>query len=215
MCNLYNLRTNQQAVLDLSRALRDNAGNLPPSLYVYPDTSAPIVRVGKHGQRELMRCRWGMPTPPEFVKGEVDRGVTNVRNTGSPHWRRWLGPESRCVVPATAFSEPDPVPDPETSKKGHVWFALDDTQPLFWLAGIWTPWHGVRKKAEGPMDHELFAFLTSEPNEVVAAIHPKAMPVILTDPDEVDLWLTAPTGDALELQRPLPSSRLRIVARAD
>jgi hypothetical protein len=40
-------------------------------------------------------------------------------------------------------------------------------------------------------EHELFGFLTADPNAVVAPIHPKAMPVILTNPDEVDLWLAA------------------------
>ena len=44
------------------------------------------------------------------------------------------------------------------------------------------------------------------------AIHPKAMPVILTTAAEVDLWLAADAPKALELQRPLPDSTLRIVA---
>jgi hypothetical protein len=35
-------------------------------------------------------------------------------------------------------------------------------------------------------------------------IHPKAMPVILTKPDEVETWMTAPADEALKLQRPLP-----------
>jgi putative SOS response-associated peptidase YedK len=48
---------------------------------------------------------------------------------------------------------------------------------------------------------------------VVAPIHPKAMPVILTTRGEVERWLTAPPNDALALQRPLPNSALRIVAR--
>ena len=26
-------------------------------------------------------ARWGMPTPPAFRKGPIDRGVTNIRNT--------------------------------------------------------------------------------------------------------------------------------------
>jgi putative SOS response-associated peptidase YedK len=38
------------------------------------------------------------------------------------------------------------------------------------------------------------------------------MPVILTTPAEIETWLTAPTGDALKLQRPLPDGSLKIVA---
>jgi hypothetical protein len=46
-----------------------------------------------------------------------------------------------------------------------------------------------------------------------ARCHPKAMPVILTTPDEVETWMTAPPDEALKLQRPLPDGALRIVAR--
>ena len=63
--------------------------------------------------------------------------------------------------------------------------------------------------------HELFGFLTTEPNAVVAPIHPKAMPVILTMPAEVDLWLLPDAPKALELQRPLPDDALRIVASGE
>jgi putative SOS response-associated peptidase YedK len=59
----------------------------------------------------------------------------------------------------------------------------------------------------------LYAFLTTEPNAEVGAIHPKAMPVILTTPDEVETWMTAPPDEALKLQRALPDGSLRIVAR--
>jgi hypothetical protein len=44
---------------------------------------------------------------------------------------------------------------------------------------------------------------------------PKAMPVILTTPSEVDLWLSADASKALELQRPLPDDVLRIVASGE
>jgi putative SOS response-associated peptidase YedK len=57
--------------------------------------------------------------------------------------------------------------------------------------------------------------LTTEPNAIVAPIHPKAMPVILTTPEEVDAWMTAPAQKALMLQRPLADSALKIVARAE
>ena len=63
--------------------------------------------------------------------------------------------------------------------------------------------------------HELFGFLTTAANAVVAPIHPKAMPVILRTPAEVDLWLTAETPYALALQRPPPDDALRIVAKGE
>ena len=44
MCNLYNLTTNQQAIRDVARAMTDSLGNLKPSLDVYPDRPAPVVR---------------------------------------------------------------------------------------------------------------------------------------------------------------------------
>ena len=49
-------------------------------------------------------------------------------------------------------------------------------------------------------------------NAEVAKIHPKAMPVILTRPEEWRRWLTAPVAEALPLQRPLPDGTLQIVA---
>lgn len=61
--------------------------------------------------------------------------------------------------------------------------------------------------------NDLYAFLTTEPNAEVGVIHPKAMPVILTTPEEVETWMTAPAGEALKLQRPLPDGALRIMAR--
>ena len=211
MCNLYSMTTNQQAIRDLARAMRDMTGNLPALPDIFPDQPAPAIRTGADGVRELVRARWGMPSPPFVLAGrKVDRGVTNVRNTESPHWRRWLGPASRCLVPFTSFSESARRQD---GKSEPVWFALEDIRPLAFFAGIWTGWTCTRKIAEGEVACELFAFLTTEPNQEVGAVHPKAMPVILTTPDELDTWLAAPWSDARGLQKPLPDGALRIVAR--
>jgi putative SOS response-associated peptidase YedK len=76
--------------------------------------------------------------------------------------------------------------------------------------GRWVSW-----ATAGQTTNDLFAFLTTEPNAIVAPIHPKAMPVILTTPDEADRWLEAETADALALQRPSPDDALRIVAKGE
>lgn len=211
MCNLYTARTNQRAIQDATRYRRDLAGNLQPLPGVYPDYPAPIVRTAADGVRELAMARWGMPSPAFALQGKkTDPGVTNVRNTASPHWRRWLSPEHRCLVPQTAFSEPDKV----EGKSVPAWFALgkEEERPLAFFAGIWVPqWTSVRKIKEGEVTADLYAFLTTEPNAEVCPIHPKAMPVILTEEDELEAWMTAPWAVAKELQRPLPDGLLRVV----
>jgi hypothetical protein len=73
---------------------------------------------------------------------------TSVRNTTSPHWRGWLKPESRCLVPVNSFAEYAPEPNPATGKKDVVWFALNDERPLFAFGGFWTEFKGDRGTAE-------------------------------------------------------------------
>jgi hypothetical protein len=94
---------------------------------VFPDYAAPIAKNQPEG-RELTMARWRMPSPVFALKDKKsDPGVTNVRNVASPHWRRWLGIENRCVVPFTSFSENEVLPD---GTHPPVWFAFDETRPL-------------------------------------------------------------------------------------
>ena len=141
----------------LLRVDRDLVGNLPPLPAIFPDYLAPIVRVGEDGGRELAMARWGMPSSKQAIfeaakrradrlrakgnevdfdallRAEPDGGTTNVRNTASRHWRPWLEPAHRCLVPFTSFSE--------FSKDfgGDIWFALAEERPLAGFAGFWLP----------------------------------------------------------------------------
>src|SRR5450432_4857724 len=115
MCNLYSITTNQAAIIALFRVINRYVGNLPPMPGVFPDYPAPVVRYAA-GERELTIMRWGMPPPPRAGSFPV----TNIRNTTSPHWRGWLKPENRCLVPANSFAEYAPEPNPETKKKDVV-----------------------------------------------------------------------------------------------
>jgi len=230
MCNLYSITKGQAAIIDFTSTMRDLTGNLPSMPSVFPDYKAPVVRNAPDGVRELAMLRWGMPSSQlaqmeaakkraakleaksksvdfkELLRMEPDSGVTNIRNISSKHWKRWLGIEHRCVVPFTSFSEFN------KAHGGDIWFALDESRPLAFFAGIWTNWTSVRKVKEGETTNELYGFLTTEPNAEVAPIHPKAMPVILRTAEEVETWLTASQDRVPSLQRSLPDNSLVIVS---
>jgi putative SOS response-associated peptidase YedK len=205
----------RQVFDDVSDDLVDLTGNLPPMPEIWPDFAAPIIRYAAQGAGfQLSMARWGMPTPPQFLIGKrVDAGVTNIRNLTSPHWRRWLGVQHRCLVPFTAFAEPDTRMGAHRGRP--VWFGLGPDRPLGFFAGMRTDWTSMRKLKEGEVTVDAFAFLTCEPNREVGHIHPKAMPVILTRPEEWQTWLTAPFERARYLQRALPDGELEILVERD
>ena len=77
------------------------------------------------------------------------------------------------------------------------------------FAGIWVPqWTSVRKVKTGFETIDLYGFLTTTPNRIVGPIHNTAMPVILRNAQDVQIWLTQPWAEASFLQRPLPDDEL-------
>ena len=112
MCNLYSITTNQAAIAALFRVVNRYVGNLAPMPGVFPDYPAPVVRNTERRTRNDMMRR-GMPPPPRTGGPPV----TNIRNTSSPHWRGWLKPENRCLVPANSFAEYAPEPTRRPRKR--------------------------------------------------------------------------------------------------
>jgi putative SOS response-associated peptidase YedK len=164
---------------------------------VWPKRLATVARIDAE-EKMLDAMIWGVPrTMPGKRPGTtVTKNITNVRNLTSPFWQSMLtNPERRCLVPFTAFAEPKIG----AGREEH-WFAVS-TASVAAFAGIWRP-------AE---PGNVFAFLTCEPNPLVASLHPKAMPVIL-HPDDYDTWLTADYEDACALATPFPSQLMTLQA---
>ena len=175
-------------------------------LEIFPKSVGPVIR-RQEGKLVWARMRWGLPGPPQFGGAPV----TNIRNLKSPHWRPYLSAEHRCLVPFTAFSEYE-----DNSPKGAKrirWFAPPARNMLF-FAGLSMEWRGDygTKKAPDVGAHQLFSFLTTEANLLVAPVHAKAMPVILRTRAECEEWLNAPAAEIEKIQaRVLPVDALEIV----
>lgn len=183
MCNLYIARRSAAEIAKLFGAAEPSF-TFDETRELYPKALAPVVV--RHGaERRVEMMRWGFPPPPA-----ARAVVTNVRNLASPFWRAALAnPARRCLVPVTQFCEWQG----EKGAKVKRWFSVPSL-PLFAFAGIWRP------TEDGPA----FAFLTCDPNPLVAAVHPKAMPVIL-HPEDHARWLEAADDGGQALAQPFPS----------
>jgi putative SOS response-associated peptidase YedK len=166
-----------------------------PVIEAFPDRPAPVIRQREDGKREWVSMRWGLPGPSAHGQAPV----TNIRNLASPHWRPWLTPEHRCLVPFTLFAEYDDH-TPKGAKK-LAWFARPD-RGMAMFAGFWRSWRGARGPKSAPVEgeHLLFSFLTTDANDLIRPVHAKAMPMILTSQAEYAQWLNAPAGEVEALQ---------------
>lgn len=219
MCNHYANHPEIQKELQTWREYISWSLNvpLPPELAeldkdVWPKREAAVVRHSAADEGAVADImRWGVPlsVPGKRAGTIVTKHVTNVRNLDSPFWRGMLAkPEQRCLVPFACFAEPKMG----AGREEH-WFRISD-QPLAAFAGVWR-WAeapaqpGLDLGGEAPAQQKVFAFLTCEPNPLVAPLHPKAMPVIL-DRQHYAAWLTAEWEEARKLVQPFPSQLMTV-----
>lgn len=193
MCNQYRMRRPVAEIARVFSARVTQPVEWPDN--IYPRMTAPIV-ISVNGDRRVGPMAWGFPTEVEGKTKRISKHVTNARHLESPFWRGALA-RHRCLVPFTEFAEPRPGKD-EHNRPAQWWFKASD-QPIAAFAGLW------RQTEHGPV----FAFCTTEPNALVAPLHPKAMPVILL-PEDHERWLEGSVDDALALQAAYPSQLMRL-----
>lgn len=202
MCNHYRNIPGAQALLltwrefigfDIPASLPDVAEDM------WPKRQGLILRAD-NGAMYAEAMMWGVPcdVPGKRPGTRIKRHVTNVRNLSSPFWRSMLtDPARRCLVPFSSFAEPV-----IGQGRAEHWFTIKD-RPLAAFAGIW------RQTEEG----NAFAFLTCEPNPLVAPLHPKAMPVILPEA-EYRSWLTGAWEGTQALACSYPSQLMEVDSSA-
>lgn len=175
--------------------MREGVRLLDKTWWGMPSPQGVLRKAAKQRADRLIQKHHQRVSPDEFEvlqAAEPNPGVHNVRNTDSPHWRRWLTPEFRTLAPFNSFAEWSNAIGPAGKKLGNTWFAFDGDRPLAFFAGIMAPqWTSIRRVGQEAVTTDLFAFLTTEPNAEVRAVQ-ESMPVILRTAEELELWLTAP-----------------------
>ena len=206
MCNLYSMTRNREAILRLFRVSHNRAAVYETRDAIFPGYQAPIVRKATDGERELVVLNWGFVL---LQKDKAPKRATNIRDdkAQSKFWRTSFE-QRRCLVPASSYCEPKG----EKPATWH-WFSIngDEARPVFTFPGVWTRYKGPLKKNGDTVEQEVFAFMTTEPNELTVSINHERMPVLLSDPVDFETWLSGSTDDAFKLARSYAADQMRIV----
>jgi len=172
--------------------------NIAPSWNVAPTDPLPVVRYeAKDRQRSLEVMRWGLV--PFWAK-DIKVGFANINAKAEgienkPAFREAFQ-RRRCLVPVDNFYEWKKTP---AGKQPYA-IALADGG-LMALAGLWETWRS-------PVGERVcsLAIITTEPNELCAALHNR-MPAILA-PESWPVWLGEEPADEAHLKAllaPYPS----------
>ncbi len=178
MCNLYRMRKSVDEVAGHFRVTPTQGANFAEE--VYPGYPGLVVAEGR-----ARPMTWGFPVRLKSMKPtSKPKAVTNARDDKlhTPFWRPSFE-QRRCLVPATAWAEPE-------GEKGQMtctWHSLPG-EGLFAIAGLWRP------TAEWG-DADTMVMVDSCPQ--MAEIHDR-MPVILK-PDQWQQWTEGTPAEAFKL----------------
>lgn len=199
MCGRYSLRTPPDLLI---RAFGlSEIPPLEPRYNIAPTQPLPVIRLNHETRRrECLLMRWGLVP---FLADDPKTGYRTINAKAetaakSPAYRAAFR-YRRCLVPADGFYEWKR----EGRSKQPMYIHRKDDRP-FAFAGLWEHWE---KGRGNPI--ETYTILTTDPNDLVRAIHDR-MPVIM-NPDDYAQWLDPALHDPKLVQpllRPYPSTDL-------
>ncbi|MGH9616658.1 MAG: SOS response-associated peptidase, partial [Acidobacteriaceae bacterium] len=170
---------------------------------IAPTSYQPVIRLDRGtGEREIAMMRWGLI--PGWCKQPRQLGLSTINAKAEslmekPIWRQPFK-KRRCLVPADAFYEWKKI---DAKTRQPYAFGMKDDAP-FAFAGLWERWRTPDNK---PIDS--FAIVTTDPNELTAAVHDR-MPVIV-EPKDYERWLTRADEDQppIDLLRPYNADAMK------
>lgn len=194
MCGRYRRRSDKQRIAE---AFEVGVGL--EELYIEaeediaPGSVQPVVLTNEAGEREISLMRWGFKLP--------DRHLFNARSEEierAPFWKESFQ-QRRCVVPADAIFEWQPVP---RGRKPKYEITIPGREP-FGMAGVWNLW----KNPKTNQWEKTFAVLTGAANELSQTIHPRLTTIL--DPRDYRAYLARTERPPAHLLRIPPAEAMR------
>ena len=197
VCGRFALATEKhilEILYDLE--LRGDLNLLKPRYNIAPSQQILGLRLSDEGaKRELAALKWGLV--PFWAKDpSIGSQMINARAETAaqkPSFREALK-KRRILIPVSGFYEWKK----ETGGSKQPYYITRKDGALFSLAGLWERW------SKGKPVIESATILTTEPNELIAALHNR-MPLIIS-PENYQQWLDLKTDpDQINaLLRPAP-----------
>ncbi len=202
MCGRYSLTSPPEAIRRLF-ALEGPAPNFGPRYNIAPTQEAPVVGLGKDGERRgLAMLRWGLvpfwSEGPDSRYTMINARAESVRS--KPAFRAAFR-ERRCLVPADGFYEWKAEGAGKPKQPYRI--VRRDGEP-FAFAGLWEHWAPKEESDQEPI--RSFTIIVTDANELLAPIHDR-MPVIVA-PEDHHRWLRGDPDEAEALLRPFPPDAL-------